>query len=580
MKKAITCFSFFLIWFFFLFTVPVQGSEEFITRYEVAYQFHSSGLCTVNQKISLTNKLSNIYATEYSLKIDTLDIRNVKAWDDLGPLQTSVSRVENATQINLVFNEKVVGKNERLDFNLEYQSYDFAIKKGQVWEIMIPRLSSPEQIDEYHLVLNIPPAFGPAGYFSPQPTRNEPPFYYFDKQASAKGISATFGQYQVFDFTITYHLKNPTHSSEILTISLPPDTAYQRVVYQKIEPSPKAIKVDQDGNWLGQYEIEPQKKVRVTAIGSVQIFLQPTFNSQNGLFSRDDYLKPDQYWEVNHPEIQVLAQKLKTPRAIYNFVIRTLDYNYQKIDNPRRIGALQALNNPDEALCMEFTDLFIALSRAAGIPAREINGYAYTENPQLKPLSLKKDILHAWPEYWDESKKNWVPVDPTWGETTGGLDFFNKLDLNHFVLVIHGQKSDYPYPPGQGFGKNIQIDFGQKLITPREDLGVEFALPEQVMSGRTVSGEVKIINRGNVAFHGLDLLIENRPEKIKVLPPFASQVFPIEVEKTAWWQSQKKTIKVLVNQQPFQKEITVKPFFYPLINFLTKIFLSVKNLIK
>ena len=57
---------------------------------------------------------------------------------------------------------------------------------------------------------------------------------------------------------------------------------------------------------------------------------------------------------------------------------------------------------------MEFTDLFVAIARAAGIPARESVGYAYTTNSRLRPLSLVTDVLHAWPEYYDADKKIWV----------------------------------------------------------------------------------------------------------------------------------------------------------------------------
>jgi transglutaminase-like putative cysteine protease len=56
-------------------------------------------------------------------------------------------------------------------------------------------------------------------------------------------------------------------------------------------------------------------------------------------------------------------------------------------------------------VCLEFTDLFIAIARAAGIPAREIDGFGYTQNAINRPISIDEDILHAWPEYYDTAKK-------------------------------------------------------------------------------------------------------------------------------------------------------------------------------
>jgi hypothetical protein len=69
--------------------------------------------------------------------------------------------------------------------------------------------------------------------------------------------------------------------------------------------------------------------------------------------------------------------------------------------------------------CNEHTQLFLALARAAGIPARSASGLAYLGG---------KFYYHAWPEVYLGS---WVAVDPTFGQfpadaahlrfVTGGL---------------------------------------------------------------------------------------------------------------------------------------------------------------
>ena len=69
--------------------------------------------------------------------------------------------------------------------------------------------------------------------------------------------------------------------------------------------------------------------------------------------------------------------------------------------------------------CNEHTQLSVALSRAAGIPARVAAGLAYVDG---------KFYYHAWPEIWLE---RWVAIDPTFGQfpadaahlrfTVGGL---------------------------------------------------------------------------------------------------------------------------------------------------------------
>ncbi len=58
--------------------------------------------------------------------------------------------------------------------------------------------------------------------------------------------------------------------------------------------------------------------------------------------------------------------------------------------------------------CVQHSLLFVALCRAAGVPAREAGGVAYIKagKPRLG--------WHAWAEYHDG--KQWVSVDPTWGQ--------------------------------------------------------------------------------------------------------------------------------------------------------------------
>jgi hypothetical protein len=58
--------------------------------------------------------------------------------------------------------------------------------------------------------------------------------------------------------------------------------------------------------------------------------------------------------------------------------------------------------------CTEHTLLMVALARAAGIPAKEVAGVAYTPAPQ--PCFA----WHAWAEIHDGAQ--WVTIDPTWNQ--------------------------------------------------------------------------------------------------------------------------------------------------------------------
>ncbi len=450
---------------YYVLCTGVYASDEFNTDFDVTYRVHETGITEVNNKITLTNIFSNLYATSYSIVLDNINPANIKAYDEKGPLEIIKNITNKTVSLQVKFKDPVVGKDKSRVFWVSFEEPSFAIRTGEVWEVSIPRLSENAKFASYYISLEVPESFGQEAYISPTPRDifklDGLLKYKFNKEDIQKtGITAGFGQFQVFSFNLNYHLENPLNKESTTEITLPPDTAFQKVYYTNLNPRPIDMEVDSDGNWIALFNLEPRGRIDVTATGYVQIFAsqrpypKPTQNTLN------ENLLEQTYWEVSNPIITNEVKNLKTASQIYNFVSNKLKYDYNRVKpNVERLGASAALQNPDSAICMEFTDLFIALARAAGIPAREVNGFAYTENPEIQPLSLVNDVLHAWPEYYDFDKGVWIPVDPTWASTTGGVDYFNKLDLRHFSFVIHGKSSTQPYPAGSyKLGSNPQKD--------------------------------------------------------------------------------------------------------------------------
>ncbi|HYM26827.1 MAG TPA: DUF3488 and transglutaminase-like domain-containing protein [Steroidobacteraceae bacterium] len=66
-----------------------------------------------------------------------------------------------------------------------------------------------------------------------------------------------------------------------------------------------------------------------------------------------------------------------------------------------------------EGFCGHFASAFVALMRAAGIPARVVTGYLGGEwNPVARFLVVRQSDAHAWAEVWLEGR-GWTRVDPT-----------------------------------------------------------------------------------------------------------------------------------------------------------------------
>jgi hypothetical protein len=455
-----------------------------------------------------------------------------------------VKKDGSTTTVIVKFPDAVVGKGVQRHFSVSYENGSFAVRTGEIWEVSIPRLNDDNNFRSYKVILKIPSSFGLEAYISPKPgsvqITTQGSTYTFDRNSIVEtGISAGFGQFQIFTYSLSYHLENPLEKSAETKIALPPDTAFQKVYLQKLDPKPNNIAVDPDGNWLATYLLSPRQRVDVTASGAVQIFAgfrtfpKPTDQELN------DNLRETEYWQVNDPQIKALANQLKTPKAIYDYVSTTLKYDFTRVQpNVQRMGAVKALQNTSQAICMEYTDLFIAIARAAGIPAREVNGYAYTENPELQPLSLVADVLHAWPEYYDKDKGVWIPIDPTWASTSGGINYFDKLDLRHFAFVIHGESPTTPYPPGSyklgpNPQKDVYVSFG-KLPENRISVLNISIIPVRVLPFLNSVYSVKIENPGPQALYSVypTVYFDNKEASrdfVEVLPPFSSYQMSVNV---------------------------------------------------
>jgi hypothetical protein len=118
-------------------------------------------------------------------------------------------------------------------------------------------------------------------------------------------------------------------------------------------------------------------------------------------------LSPEPLVQSGDPRIIAVARRIRgdtrdpvvAARRINQWVHDSLE-KAVAITIPSAIQVLDARKGD----CNEHTQLFIALSRAAGIPARAAAGLAHVGN---------KFYYHAWPEVF---VGKWIAVDPTFGQ--------------------------------------------------------------------------------------------------------------------------------------------------------------------
>ncbi|MFA6016278.1 MAG: transglutaminase-like domain-containing protein [Gallionellaceae bacterium] len=118
------------------------------------------------------------------------------------------------------------------------------------------------------------------------------------------------------------------------------------------------------------------------------------------------FLAPSEYVESNSTEIQAIAQQL---RNTYSSPAQQLLAAFQYPQNSLRYkqmankGALFALHS-GIGDCTEYAAVFVALSRALGIPARMTSEFNFSES-----RSFTAPNHHAAEAYLDGA---WIPVDP------------------------------------------------------------------------------------------------------------------------------------------------------------------------
>ncbi|HZI42304.1 MAG TPA: transglutaminase-like domain-containing protein [Gemmatimonadaceae bacterium] len=125
--------------------------------------------------------------------------------------------------------------------------------------------------------------------------------------------------------------------------------------------------------------------------------------------------------QSNHPDIVRLARRLargqRDPRVVAE---RINQWVYDSLTKRITFGipsALQVLRARGGD-CNEHAQLFVALARAVGIPARINAGLAYIDG---------KFYYHAWPEIF---LRDWVSVDPTFGQFPA--------DAAHLRFIVGG----------------------------------------------------------------------------------------------------------------------------------------------
>lgn len=175
------------------------------------------------------------------------------------------------------------------------------------------------------------------------------------------------------------------------------------------------------------YQLTAKRAITQVEQYEVSSHLNYRINTKLEPFERRKGLQlPDNY----NPKTVALGQQwraeLQEPEAI---VKHALSYFNQEAFfytlQPPPLGKHKAddfLFNTRRGFCEYYSNAFVILMRAAGIPARVVVGYMGGEtNPLNDNMTVRQSDAHAWAEVWLE-EQGWVRVDPTAAVAPGRIE--------------------------------------------------------------------------------------------------------------------------------------------------------------
>jgi transglutaminase-like putative cysteine protease len=268
----------------------------------------------------------------------------------------------------------------------------------------------------------------------------------------------------VYHVTRTLTITNTDATVELLRVWLPSVVAWDsQTNVNSIRTIPNPISVWEDaqyGNgglyWEFRNEISKGSSVVIND-EFTYICYQVSYNvdpSNIGSYDKTSsiyqlFTRPEKYVESDDAQIMAIAGQIQqgetnsyaTAGAIYDWVIDNMTYR----DVEGLKGAKFALEN-GYGECGDYSALFTALCRAAGIPARTVVGRWATSSP---------NDWHVWAEFY-LPRYGWLPVDPTVADGDGrGRAYFGNLDNKRLILhkgfTIVLQPTPIFFEPDVGF---------------------------------------------------------------------------------------------------------------------------------
>jgi len=231
-------------------------------------------------------------------------------------------------------------------------------------------------------------------------------------------------------------------------LAIPPSLPNQEIMDIEFEPEPDKILEDEYGQKVACYKFKlaPNESLEIgwriqAKIYNIRYILLP--------FLVGDYIPPDikekytrdeEMYKIHDPYIQQIVRSIAANETnllikaikLHDYVIRHLSY---ALDN--KWDDAPTVLKRGNGSCSEYCFAYIALCRAAGIPAKYKGGTYLAELPPYNDSIFHRMVLIYLPNY------GWIPVDMTFDEWIFHHYAFGFHSNRFFALMTGGGASQY-----------------------------------------------------------------------------------------------------------------------------------------
>lgn len=505
---------------FFFFAIPLLGflnanaAGVFNITIDRVFTVDTEGVMHVKETFNITNNTTNLeipkgsdvnfqiltFRIDSDESVELLDRSSAtaKVYGPDGKLAT-FDKTEDIDKVDFdVPYPSSLRPGSSTSFRFEYTNYELSEKVGALRDIYIHgfdedfEFNSGNFVVTYKTTLEVPKFLGDKNFVSPAPTseseRGDVLVYKFSQGSLVDGfVWLQLGKEQIYQFKIIEEVRSTevqdTGFYNEYRIIIPRDVyeaeINQEVFYSSIVPVPKYIQEDAEGNLIGVFEfptsfagvITLEGYARVSVVGDINATDVTNVSSISSEFER--YLNPAEFWEVDDPSIQEKAMELKGNKenvfeiveSTYRYIVDSIDYsNVKRFGINERQGAKATLAG-GSAVCMEYSDLFLSLSRAQGIPVRAAFGYGYDSR-----VPDDEQVAHQWVEAYMPGIDKWVSIDVTWGES--GTTLIGG-DMNHFYTHVAATDPNTP-----AMVETLSYGSSPTLDTPQFEISVLDEIPD------------------------------------------------------------------------------------------------------